>query len=179
MNDVKIGKYISLILRHKPWIIGIDLDKNGWADTKELIEGVRKKYPDFNMEQLEYIVLNNDKKRYSFNEDKSKIRARQGHSINVDVELKEAEPPKFLYHGTADRFLDSIMSDGLVPKSRLYVHLSKDEKTAEKVGKRHGKPVVLKIETGRMAKAGFKFYLSENEVWLTKTVPPEYLNLIV
>lgn len=131
------------------------------------------------MEQLEYIVLNNDKKRYSFNEDKSKIRARQGHSINVDVELKEAEPPEFLYHGTADRFLDSIMSDGLVPKSRLYVHLSKDEATAEKVGKRHGKPVVLKIETGRMAEDGFKFYLSENEVWLTKTVPPKYLSLCV
>lgn len=178
MNDVKIGKYISLILRHKPWVIGIELDKNGWADTKELIEGVSKKYPDFNMEQLEYIVFNNDKKRYSFNEDKSKIRARQGHSINVDVELKEAEPPKFLYHGTAQRFLDSIMCDGLVPKSRLYVHLSKDEETAEKVGKRHGKPVVLKIETGRMAEDGFKFYLSENEVWLTKTVPPQYFSLV-
>lgn len=178
MNDVKIGKYISLILRHKPWAIGIELDKNGWADTKELIEGVSKKYPDFNMEQLEYIVFNNDKKRYSFNEDKSKIRARQGHSINVDVELKEAEPPKFLYHGTAQRFLDSIMCDGLVPKSRLYVHLSKDEATAEKVGKRHGKPVVLKIETGRMADDGFKFYLSENEVWLTKTVPPQYFSLV-
>lgn len=178
MNDNKIGKFICLILRHKPEVIGIELDKNGWANIDELIEGVKKKYPDFNREKLEHIVETDNKQRYSVSGDKSKIRARQGHSINVDVELKELEPPEFLYHGTADRFLDSIMKKGLVPGSRLYVHLSKDEETAVKVGKRHGKPAVLKIETGKMAEDGFKFYLSENGVWLTKSVPPEYFVLL-
>lgn len=178
MNDIKIGKFICLILRHKPEIIGIELDKNGWANIDELINGVKKKYPDFNREKLEYIVNTDNKQRYSLSDDKSKIRARQGHSIDVDVELKELAPPEFLYHGTAERFLESIMKEGLVPKSRLYVHLSNDVETAEKVGKRHGKPAVLKIETGKMAKDGFKFYLSENGVWLTKAVPPKYFSLI-
>lgn len=178
MNDVKIGKYLSLILRHKPQIIGIELDKNGWADTEELINGVKNKFPYFNMEQLEHIVKTNDKKRYSFNEDKSKIRANQGHSLNVDVELKEVQPPEFLYHGTARRFLFSIMKNGLVPGSRIYVHLSHDEETAERVGRRHGEPVVLKIEAGKMNKDGFSFYLSENGVWLTKLVPAEYFTIL-
>lgn len=178
MNDIKIGKFICLILRHKPEIIGIELDKNGWANVDELINGLKKKYPDFNREKLEYIVNTDNKQRYSLSDDKSKIRARQGHSIDVDVELKELAPPEFLYHGTAERFLESIMKEGLVPKSRLYVHLSNDVETAEKVGKRHGKPAVLKIETGKMAKDGFKFYLSENGVWLTKAVPPKYFSLI-
>jgi len=178
MNDIKIGKYICLILRHKPEIIGIELDKNGWANIDELINGVKKKYPDFNREGLEYIVKTDNKQRYSLSDDKSKIRARQGHSIDVDVELNELTPPELLYHGTAERFLESIMKEGLVPKSRLYVHLSKDVETAEKVGKRHGKPAVLKIETGKMAEDGFKFYLSENGVWLTKAVPPKYFGLI-
>lgn len=178
MNDIKIGKYICLILRHKPEIIGIELDKNGWANVDELINGLKKKYPDFNREKLEYIVNTDNKQRYSLSNDKSKIRARQGHSIDVDVELKELTPPELLYHGTAERFLESIMKEGLVPKSRLYVHLSKDVETAEKVGKRHGKPAVLKIETGKMAEDGFKFYLSENGVWLTKAVPPKYFSLI-
>lgn len=178
MNDIKIGKFICLILRHKPEIIGIELDKNGWANVDELINGLKKKYPDFNREKLEYIVNTDNKQRYSLSDDKSKIRARQGHSIDVDVELKELAPPELLYHGTAERFLGSIMKEGLVPKSRLYVHLSKDVETAEKVGKRHGKPAVLKIETGKMAEDGFKFYLSENGVWLTKAVPPKYLSLI-
>lgn len=178
MNYSRIGKYICLILRHKPEIIGIELDKNGWANIDELINGLKKKYPDFNREKLEYIVNTDNKQRYSLSDDKSKIRARQGHSIDVDVELKELAPPEFLYHGTAERFLGSIMKEGLVPKSRLYVHLSKDVETAEKVGKRHGKPAVLKIETGKMDEDGFKFYLSENGVWLTKAVPPKYLSLI-
>lgn len=178
MNYSRIGKYICLILRHKPEIIGIELDKNGWANIDELINGLKKKYPDFNREKLEYIVNTDNKQRYSLSDDKSKIRARQGHSIDVDVELKELTPPELLYHGTAERFLESIMKEGLVPKSRLYVHLSKDVETAEKVGKRHGKPAVLKIETGKMAEDGFKFYLSENGVWLTKVVPPKYFSLI-
>lgn len=178
INDVRIGKYISFILRHHPEAAGIELDKNGWADTQELICAVRKKYQGFDMAQLEYIVENNDKKRYSFNEDKSKIRARQGHSVDVDVELKKVKPPEFLYHGTARRFLFSIMKNGIVPGSRLYVHLSPDEETAGKVGSRHGEPAILKINAGEMEAAGYSFYLSENGVWLTKLVPTEYFSIL-
>lgn len=178
MNSTKIGKYICLILRHKPDIIGIELDKNGWAETDRLIEGVKKKYPDFNMEKLEYIVKTDNKQRYSLSEDKKKIRARQGHSIDVDVELKKVQPPEFLYHGTARRFLFSIMKNGIVSGSRLYVHLSPDEETAEKVGSRHGEPAVLKINAKEMENSGYTFYLSENGVWLTKFVPAEYFTIV-
>ncbi len=127
------------------------------------------------MDILEEIVRTDNKQRYSFNEDKTLIRANQGHSIPVDVELEEKQPPQYLYHGTAERFLDSIMSDGLKPMSRLYVHLSQDKETAVKVGKRHGSPVVLKIKAEEMWKDGIKFYLSQNGVWLTKYVDNKYI----
>lgn len=127
---------------------------------------------------LEEIVRTDNKQRYRFNEDKTLIRANQGHSITVDVELEEQEPPEFLYHGTAERFLKSIMEEGLKPMSRLYVHLSKDQETAEKVGKRHGKPVVLKVHSGQMNRDGCSFYLSENSVWLTKRVDVKYIERI-
>ena len=130
------------------------------------------------METLEDIVATDNKQRYSFNEDKSLIRANQGHSIPVDVELKENEPPEFLYHGTATRFLNSILNDGLKPMSRLYVHLSKDIETAWKVGKRHGDPVILKINSRDMYKDGYKFYLSENGVWLTEKVDAKYFEVM-
>ena len=141
MSFVKTGKYISLILRHKPQAIGITLDEHGWANVDELIEGVNKKYP-LTMEMLEQIVATNDKQRYSFNVDKTLIRANQGHSIPVDVELEEATPPEYLYHGTGEKFVASIDEQGLISKSRLYVHLSPDTDTAVKVGQRHGKPVI-------------------------------------
>lgn len=124
---------------------------------------------------LEEIVRTDYKQRYSFNEDKTLIRANQGHSIPVDVELKEEGPPEFLYHGTADRFIKAIMEEGLKPMSRLYVHLSKDMETANKVGKRHGNPVILKVHSGQMRREGIQFYLSENGVWLTKKVDVKYL----
>lgn len=124
---------------------------------------------------MEEIVRTDNKQRYSFNEDKTLIRANQGHSVSVDVELKEKEPPEFLYHGTADRFLKSIMTEGLKPMSRLYVHLSKDIETANKVGKRHGNPAILKVNSGQMNQDGIKFYLSENGVWLTSKVDVKYL----
>lgn len=177
MKDLKsTSVFISLILRHRPETIGISLDEHGWAKVNELIEGINKTKDykiDFNT--LQEIVRTDNKQRYSFNEDKTKIRANQGHSINVDVELKEAEPPELLFHGTGEQFVPSIRREGLKPKSRLYVHLSKDRETAEKVGARHGKPHVFFVCSGRMYKAGYKFYLSENGVWLTKAVPPEYL----
>ena len=171
------SKFISLILRHKPETIGITLDEHGWADVDELIAGVSKTHP-LNRELLEQIVREDEKQRYSFNEDKTLIRANQGHSINVDVELKEKQPPLYLYHGTGEKYVSSIDEIGLIPKSRLYVHLSTDKETAKKVGSRHGKPVVYQIAAEQMYQQGYKFYLSENGVWLTKRVPVEYLNKI-
>lgn len=177
MNLTSLGKFISLILRHKPETIGIELDEHGWADVNELIAGVKKTSPDFNMEVLEEIVRSNSKQRYSYNDDHTKIRANQGHSIQVDVELKEETPPAILYHGTGEKSVASIQEQGLLPQSRLYVHLSKDKSTAISVGSRHGKPVVFTVQSGIMHEEGYKFFLSENGVWLTKKVPQKYLRI--
>ena len=168
------SKYMSLILRHKPEVIGISLDEHGWANVDELITGIAKTN-DFNMDILEEIVRTDEKQRYSFNEDKTLIRANQGHSIPVDVELDEVEPPEALWHGTSEKYVASIDVQGLIPKSRLYVHLSKDSDTAVKVGSRHGKPVLYIVKAGEMYKDGYKFFLSKNGVWLTKEVPVKYL----
>lgn len=174
MDIIKVSRFISMILRHKPEEIGISLDEHGWADVDELIDGVSERYP-ITMDILEEIVRTDDKQRYSFNEDKTLIRANQGHSIPVDVELEEVEPPVFLFHGTGEKYIDSIRQDGLIPKSRLYVHLSEDEETATNVGKRHGVPVIYLVRSGAMYKEGFKFYKSKNGVWLTECVPTEFL----
>lgn len=169
-----ISKYISLILRHKPEVAGITLDEHGWANTEELIKALKKKYPKFGRTYLNVIVDTDSKQRYSFNEDKTKIRANQGHSIPVDVELEEKEPPEYLWHGTGEKYFESICAQGLIPKSRLYVHLSTDIDTAENVGKRHGIPEIFSIDAGQMYRDGYKFYLSKNGVWLTKEVPKKY-----
>lgn len=181
MADLKkTSVFISLILRHKPETIGIRLDEHGWANVDELISGINKTDGyDLDMETLEEIVRTDNKQRYSFNDNHTLIRANQGHSINVDVELEEKEPPETLFHGTGEKFVPSISEQGLVPKSRLYVHLSKDKETAEKVGARHGKPHIFLVKAGEMHRAGYKFYLSKNGVWLTKSVPKEFLSLIL
>ena len=176
MDLNSISKYMSLILRHKPEVIGIELDEYGWANTDDLINGIGKDNQGFNFESLEEIVKTDNKQRYSFNDDKTLIRANQGHSIPVDVELEEKCPPDFLYHGTGEKYVESIDKIGLIPKSRLYVHLSKDIDTAEQVGKRHGKEIVYKVNAGKMYKDGYKFFLSVNNVWLTKEVPVKYLD---
>ncbi len=178
MNLNDISKFISLILRHKPETIGISLDEHGWANVSELVEGINRQQP-FTMTDLEEIVKTDNKQRYSFNEDKTLIRANQGHSVPVDVELPEKEPPEFLWHGTGEKYTESIDKIGLIPKSRLYVHLSGDLETAKMVGKRHGKLVVYKVKSGEMAKDGFVFYQSVNGVWLTKEVPVKYLEKLV
>ena len=177
MDYTETSIYISLILRHKPQVIGITLDEHGWANVDELIEGVSKTYP-LTKESLEQIVAEDKKQRYSFNEDKTLIRANQGHSIPVDVELPETEPPEILYHGTAEKFEADIDRMGLIPKSRLYVHLSGDIDTAINVGKRHGKPVIYEVSSGKTHRDGIVFYRSVNGVWLTKSVPVEYLKKI-
>lgn len=174
MNNTDTSKFIALILRHKPEAIGISLDEHGWANVDELIAGINKKQP-FDMQMLEEIVATDNKQRYSFNSDKTLIRANQGHSVPVNVELDEAAPPSVLYHGTGEKFVKSIDEQGLIPKSRLYVHLSKDIETATAVGSRHGKPAIYQIDTQAMHADGYKFYISANEVWLTKSVPKKYL----
>jgi putative RNA 2'-phosphotransferase len=174
-NLVKLSKFLSLILRHKPETIGLTLDENGWADVAQLIYLANQNQTPLTQNLLEEIVATNDKQRFSFNQDKSKIRANQGHSLVIDLALIAQEPPACLFHGTAIRFIESIQERGLVAGSRQHVHLSLDRTTAIKVGERHGKPVVLKIWANKMHLAGFEFFQSDNGVWLTKHVPTEYI----
>ena len=174
MPKNETSKFIAMILRHKPEAIGIALDEHGWADVDALISGINKVYP-LDMAGLERIVAEDSKQRYSFNKDKTRIRANQGHSIPVDVEPEEIVPPEILYHGTGEKFVELIDRQGLIPKSRLYVHLSADYVTAVQVGMRHGKPVVYKVMAQEMQKDGFRFFRSVNGVWLTKDVPAKYL----
>ncbi|MGN6492967.1 MAG: RNA 2'-phosphotransferase [Agriterribacter sp.] len=178
-TDLKhISKFISLVLRHNPAAIGLRLDENGWADVEELIQKLNDhNNTQLNIVLLEEIVVTNDKKRFSFNTDKTKIRANQGHSLAVELNLKAAEPPDILYHGTAIQFLAGILEKGLQKQSRQHVHLSSTEETAKAVGGRHGKPVILSIKAKEMFKAGFVFFLSDNNVWLTDHVPFEYICL--
>ena len=174
-ETTKISKFISLALRHHPEAAGIKLDSGGYADTDSLIRGVARKFRGFDMKLLERIVAEDEKKRYSFNEDKTKIRANQGHSVpGVDLGLAEKIPPDILYHGTAERFMPAIRAEGIRKMSRQYVHLSADVQTAEKVGIRHGKPFIITIDAAKMHMDGYKFFLSENGVWLTENVPSEY-----
>lgn len=172
------SKFLSLILRHKPETIGLTLDDNGWANVDELLQKVEYAAPNNSMtrESLEEIVATNNKQRFEFNEGKTKIRARQGHSIDVDLELEPVNPPAYLYHGTAERFLPSINDEGILKGSRQHVHLSADYDTAVKVGKRHGKPVVLRIRAHQFAFVTKKFYLSNNGVWLTDDIPSKFIN---
>lgn len=174
MSYERVSKYMSLILRHHPETIGISLDEHGWADVEELIAGIARTN-EFSREILEEIVRTDAKQRYAFNADKTKIRASQGHSIPVDLELKAVEPPEMLWHGTAEKYVASIEQTGLRPGSRRYVHLSRDRETARTVGSRHGRPVIYRVKSGEMYRKGFRFYCSENGVWLTILVPPEYL----
>lgn len=174
----KLSKFISLVLRHNPDAANIVLDEHGWANVDQLLKGINQTGRKIDRNILEEIVATDNKQRYSFNANKTQIRANQGHSIPVDLELEAQEPPQFLYHGTASRYLGSIMAGGLKPMSRLYVHLSKDIETALQVGKRHGIPVILKIYSGVMYKDGQPFYLSKNGVWLVEKVDTNYIERI-
>ena len=176
-GDIKLGKFLSLVLRHNPDAAGISLDEHGWADVQELLAGVRRSGRQINMETLERVVRENNKQRYSFNADHTKIRANQGHSLQVDVELTAVKPPRYLYHGTAARFLSAIRQEGIRKMSRQYVHLSSDFQTAMEVGRRHGSPVVITINAEAMAQDGVIFYRSENGVWLCEHVAPKYFSI--
>lgn len=174
-----IGRYISYLLRHHPESAGLVMDSGGWVDADELVKSVRGEYDiydEFSYDDLCTLVADNDKQRYSMSDDGTRIRANQGHSFHVDLGLSPIEPPDVLFHGTATRFVDSIMSDGLLPQTRTQVHLSSDVDTAINVGKRHGKPCVLTIDAAHMYDDGYDFFLSDNGVWLTDYVPVEYLD---
>lgn len=174
-SEKSTSKFLSLILRHKPGTIGLALDEHGWADTAELLEKINAHNHPLTLDALKTIVANNDKKRFVFSEDYGMIRANQGHSVDVDLQLREMVPPGELYHGTAEKNMDSIRNMGLVKGTRHHVHLSADRETAHKVGMRYGKPVVLIIDAKQMHADGSSFYQSENGVWLVDMVAPKYL----
>ncbi len=176
-NLTQLSKFLSLILRHQPEAAGLTLDINGWADVETLLKQCALHQKPLTRLLLERIVGENDKKRFAFNDDGSKIRAVQGHSVRIELDLKPINPPEFLFHGTATRFLDSIFKDGLISGSRNHVHLSPDVETAAKVGSRHGKPVVLTVSAEEMHRQGHEFFCAENGVWLTAAVSPEFLSL--
>lgn len=173
----RLSKWLSYILRHHPESAGIVLDENGWTDTQTLIQHLSAKEPLFSLEILQFIVETNSKKRFAFNEDSAKIRASQGHSVEVELGYSQQQPPEFLFHGTTEKNIPSILASGLKKMERHHVHLSADKETAQTVGARFGKPVVLMIKSGLMHEQGFSFYISENGVWLTEHVPAEFLSL--
>ena len=178
LNDAEartFSKFLSLVLRHKPGLIGVSLDANGWTDVDTLLTKLQTKGYRINRDQLRYVVEANSKKRFALSPDEKQIRANQGHSVAVDLGYTQQQPPPFLYHGTAAQFLDSILTDGLKKMGRHHVHLSSDVQTAHLVGSRHGRPIVLLVKAGDMAADGHTFYQSDNGVWLTNSVPAAYI----
>ena len=175
-SEIQVSKFLSLVLRHQPQMIGLALTPDGWADVEELIAKARTRRVDLTPALLEQVVRNNDKQRFSLSEDKKRIRANQGHSVAVDLGLPTRQPPDILFHGTATRFIASIEKQGLNSGSRQHVHLSANIETAIKVGSRHGVPIVLRVDAKAMYQAGLKFFMSDNGVWLTDHVPARYLS---
>jgi putative RNA 2'-phosphotransferase len=173
----KISKYLSKHLRHQPERLGLSLQPGGWVEVKDLLAAcVKNRFP-ISQEELEQVVEESDKQRFSFDETGEKIRANQGHSTEVDLQLTPVEPPEFLYHGTGDRSVEAILKTGLIKMSRHHVHLSKDTETARRVGMRHGKPAIFIVKAKEMHAAGHIFYCSANGVWLSENVPIEYLEV--
>ncbi len=170
------GKFLAYILRHNPAACGVELDREGWADADALLSGLNRSGRAINFDMLEEIVANDEKGRFEFNADRSKIRAGYGHSLPVDLGLRAETPPDILYHGTAKKYLDSIRQAGLVKKSRNFVHLSPEKSMAKEVGARHGDCVILRIGAGQMAKEGYKFYKTAGVIWLTEGVPVKYID---
>ena len=175
-QEKRISKFLSLILRHRPEKIDIQLDDYGWANTNEILEKCNAFGVKFSKEELDYVVEHNPKKRFAYNDDGSKIRASQGHSIQIKLGYEPVEPPKYLYHGTATRFLSSIKETGLQKRNRHHVHLSLEKATATDVGGRHGKPIILTIQAQLMHQNGYEFFVSENGVWLTDQIPVEFID---
>jgi putative RNA 2'-phosphotransferase len=174
-DPIQLSKFLSFVLRHKPDAIDLALDRQGWVSIDELLEKATAAGTQFSREELLYVVQTSDKQRFSISIDGLRIRAAQGHSVSVELGLPPQQPPPVLFHGTAARFIEAILSDGLKPQARQQVHLSADEPTARRVGQRHGKPVILTVDAARMHTEGFKFYRADNGMWLTDQVPPGFL----
>jgi len=172
---ISTSKFLSLVLRHHPETIGISLDEQGWVEIDDLLAAANRSGRKLTRPLLDRVVGENDKQRFAISSDGTRIRANQGHSVEDDLGLHPAQPPELLYHGTVARFMDSIRASGLERGSRQYVHLSPDVETAQRVGQRCGRPMILIVESGRMWQDGHTFYQAENGVWLTDAVPPEYL----
>lgn len=175
---VKISKYLSKHLRHQPDRLGLNLEDGGWVGAEELLKACARHNFPISFAELKEVVEKNDKKRFSFDASGEKIRANQGHSVAVDLNLTAQTPPAVLYHGTAQRNANSIKEHGLLKIARHHVHLSTDAETARRVGARHGKPLIFKINTIAMASENFEFFVSANGVWLTESVPPRFLEIL-
>jgi putative RNA 2'-phosphotransferase len=175
MNLTRESKFLALVLRHNPGKIGIELDSAGWVSVDTLLAALRRHGRALTRDQLDRVVAENDKKRYEYDESGTRIRASQGHSVDVDLGYAPAEPPPIVYHGTAAASVEAIFREGLKPGRRHHVHLSADTETATRVGARHGRPAVLIVDAARMRAAGHVFFRSTNGVWLTEHVAPEYL----
>lgn len=177
-HQVRVSKFLSKYLRHAPGEIGLTLEPGGWVAVDLLLAAATRHGCPVTRIELDEIVATSDKQRFAFDETNTRIRANQGHSVDVDLELDPADPPEVLYHGTAEAVLPAILAGGLLKMRRHHVHLSRDAGTAVRVGARHGKPVVLAVAAGKMAASGFRFFVSANGVWLVDTVPPEYLTVL-
>lgn len=175
MYDKSLSKFLSLVLRHKPETIGLELDPNGWVSIERLIRQMQEHGKKVDFAAIRYVVEHNDKQRFALDLHKKRIRANQGHSIAIDLQLPPVEPPELLYHGTATKNLGLIAAKGLIKGRRQHVHLSPDPETAIRVGKRHGAPTVLTVRAGAMHEAGHTFFVSVNGVWLTENVPVEFI----
>lgn len=175
---VKISKYLSKHLRHQPERLSLQLEAGGWARVDDLLAACRRNNFPISLDELTEVVERNDKRRFSFNESKTKIRANQGHSVEVDLQLKPPAPPDVLFHGTNEKSVSVILEYGLLKMARHHVHLSTDEKTARSVGARRGKPVIFAVDAAAMSKEGCEFFVSANGVWLVETVPPKFLRVL-
>jgi putative RNA 2'-phosphotransferase len=181
MNEkslVKISKYLSKHLRHQPERLGLNLETGGWVKIEDLLAALKRNNFPVSREELNEVVEKNDKKRFSFDEKGEKIRANQGHSVEIDLQLEAKTPPETLFHGTNEKSVSAILEHGILKIARHHVHLSSDIETAKKVGSRRGKPLILAVDAEKMHKDGFEFFVSENGVWLVETVPPKYLKVL-
>ena len=172
-----ISKFMSLVLRHQPQHIGLRLDGAGWAEIDDLLARAATAGRVFTRDQLNEVVATNDKRRFALSDDGLRIRASQGHTVDVDLGLAPLQPPEVLFHGTASRFLESVLATGLERRSRHHVHLTDDPATGEAVGRRYGQPVILRIDAGAMAAQGHAFFRSANGVWLVEAVPARFIEV--
>ena len=175
---VKVSKYLAKHLRHRPERLGLQLEDGGWVHVDALLAACRGAGFELSPEELIEVVERNDKRRFSFDASGTRIRANQGHSVTVDLQLQPVEPPALLFHGTGQTTVEAILTQGLQPMGRHHVHLSSDVGTAVKVGARHGRPAVLQVDAGRMSADGATFLCADNDVWLTEYVPCDYLQVL-